>query len=110
MHRTSITLVRGLVALLLVFGLAGCDAFEVFDREKEIEGTIEAIAEDGSSLTVDGIEYRVTSQTEYEGITGLADLSVGDEVEIEYEEEGDSRVAVEVELAGAEDDDGGLFG
>jgi hypothetical protein len=47
----------------------------------------------------------VTGDTEYEGLTGLADLSVGDEVEIEYEDRDGGREAVEVELAGAEDDD-----
>ena len=41
--------------MLLVFGLAGCDALEginPFDNEKEAKGFIEAI--DGSTLTVDG--------------------------------------------------------
>ena len=103
-HTTAI--MKGGLLLLLVFGLVGCDSFDdLFENEKEVQGIVEAIAADGSSLTVDGIVYRVTSNTEYEGISGLADLSVGDEVEIEYEEQGGDRVAVEVELAGADDDD-----
>ena len=108
MHATSINFIRGLAALLLVFGLAGCDAFEVFDREKEVSGTVEEVGAD--YLIVDGITYEVTSRTEYEGITGLSDLAVGMEVEVEYEENGGTRTAVEIELAGADDDDGGLFG
>ena len=108
MYRTNSSLLRGLIALLLVFGLAGCDAFEVFDREKEVSGTVEEVGTD--YLIVDAITYQVTSQTEFEGLTGLADLEVGVEVEVEYEENGGTRTAVEVELAGADDDDGGLFG
>ena len=105
MKRAS-TLVKGLVMLLLVFGFVGCDTLEdlnPFDSEKEVTGTVEAIG--ASSLTVDGIEYRVTDKTEFEGLAGLSDLAVGDEVEIEYEENGGTREAVEVELAGADDDD-----
>ncbi len=97
---------KGLIMLLLVFGFVGCDTLEglnPFDSEKEVSGIIEAIGD--NSLTVDGIEYRVTDKTEFEGIDGLADLAVGDEVEIEYKENGGSREAVEIELAGAEDND-----
>ena len=97
---------KGLIMLLLVFGFVGCDTLEdlnPFDSEKEVTGIVEAIGD--NSLTVEGIEYRVTDKTEFEGITGLADLAVGDEVEIEYKENGGSREAVEVELAGAEDND-----
>jgi hypothetical protein len=100
------TILKGLVLLLLVFGFVGCDTLEdlnPFNNEKEVSGIVEAIG--SNSLTVDGIEYRVTSDTEFEGISGLSDLSVGDEVEIEYEEDGGTRTAVEIELAGADDDD-----
>ncbi len=104
MKRAS-TVLKGLVMLLLVFGFVGCDTLEdlnPFDSEKEVSGIVEAIG--SGSLTVDGIEYTVTDKTEFEGINGLADLAVGDEVEIEYKENGGVREAVEVELAGAEDD------
>lgn len=99
------TILAGLVVLLLVAGFTGCDALEdinPFHKEKEVEGTVEAVG--ASSLTVDGIAYTVTDDTEFEGITGLADLNVGDEVEVEYEDRDGGREAVEVELAGAEDD------
>ena len=105
MKRAS-TILKALVMLLLVFGFVGCDTLEdlnPFDSEKEVTGTVEAIG--ASSLTVDGIEYTVTDKTEFDGITGLADLAVGDEVEVEYEENGGAREAVEIELAGADSDD-----
>lgn len=103
MRRTNIIL-KSLVLVLLVSGFAGCDFLEdTFENEKEAQGIVETIGD--NSLTVDGIEYRITSKTEYEGISGLEGLSVGDEVEIEYKEEGGMRVAIEVELAGADDDD-----
>ena len=59
---------------------------------------------DVNALTVDGIDYAVTDKTEFEGFDSLADLAVGDEVEIEYKENGGNREAVEVELAGADDE------
>ena len=100
MKRTGIVL-KGLVLVLLTFGLAGCDTLEdLFEDEKETSGIVEEIGDD--FLVVDGIEYRVTSETEFDGLDGLEDLSVGDEVEIEYEEDGDIRVALEIEVG---DDD-----
>ncbi len=103
MKRAS-NVLKGLVMLLLVFGFVGCDTLEdlnPFDSEKEVTGIVEVIG--ANSLTVGGIEYMVTDKTEFDGIDGLADLAVGDEVEIEYKENGGVREAVEVELAGAED-------
>ena len=97
MPRTSFIPTARVLALFLLFsGLAGCDLLEdTLGNEKEVQGTVEAISD--SALTVDGIAYRVTSSTEYEGISGLGNLSVGDEVEIEYEEHGGSRRALEIE-------------
>lgn len=96
-------LFSGLLVILMAVTLVGCDTFEdIFENEKETQGIVEALTD--NTLTVDGIEYTVTSNTEYEGITGLADLQVGDEVEVEYEEKNGGREAVEVELAGADDD------
>jgi hypothetical protein len=102
--RRANTILKSLLLALLFASFTGCDFIEdTFDKDKEVSGVIESIGD--NSLTVDGIEYQVTSKTEYEGITGLADLSVGDEVGIEYKESGGAREAVEIELAGAEDDD-----
>ncbi len=101
MKRASMVL-KGLVMLLLVFGFVGCDTLESinpFGSEKEVTGIIEAIGD--NALTVDGIEYRVTDKTEFEGFNSLADLAVGNEVEIEYEEDSSgNRTAKEIELAG----------
>lgn len=108
MRRIHVLALNGLVALFLVVGLTGCDAFEVFDRDKETGGIVEEIGAD--FIVVDGVTYRVTSNTEFEGIDGLGDLSVGDEVEIEYKGEGSERTALEIEFGEEEDDDGGLFG
>lgn len=97
---------KGLVMLLLVFGFVGCDVLEdlnPFDKEKEVTGIVEAIGD--NSLTVDGIVYAVTDKTKFEGSLSLSDLTVGDEVEIDYEENGGIRTALEIELAGAENGD-----
>lgn len=103
-HATSI--LKGFALLLLVFGFVGCDTLEdlnPFNDEKEVQGIVEAIG--NNSLTVDGIVYTVTAETEYEGFTGLSDIAVGDEVEIEYTEDENGRTAVEVEDPANEDDD-----
>lgn len=86
----------GLVAL------AGCDALEdVFGGDQEVTGTVEQVGTD--FLTVDAIRYAVTADTEFEGFTGLADLEVGDEVGVEYEDRSGERVALEIEDAAHED-------
>ncbi|MBT8399141.1 MAG: DUF1344 domain-containing protein [Rhodothermia bacterium] len=88
------------IAFLLVGVLAGCDALESinpFDNEKEVTGTVEAV--DTSSLTVDGIAYAVTSDTEFDGYADLSEVSVGDKVEVEYDEKNGGREAKEVERA-----------
>lgn len=99
MKRTRTALLASLAALLLAFGTVGCDAFEdVFEDEKEVNATVEEVGD--GYLTADAIRYEVTSSTEFdEGLTGLSDLAVGDRVEIEYEESGGGRVALEIEPA-----------
>lgn len=99
------------VGLLIAAGLTGCDAIgEVFDRDNEVSGTIEALGESSVDLD-DGNTYRVTSNTEYEGVglDSFDDLQVGWEVDIEYEGEGSTRTALEIEH-GEEEDDDGLLG
>lgn len=102
MKRTRTTLLTGFAALLLAFGVTGCDTFEdVFENEKEVNATIEEVGAD--FLVADAIRYEVTSDTEFDGFDSLDDLSVGDEVEIEYEENSGGRRAVEIELGGDDD-------
>lgn len=101
-------LLKGLLMVLLVTAAAGCDTLEgmnPFENENEVSGVVEAIDTENNTLTVDGIVYTVTDDTEYEGISGLSDLSTGDEVEVEYEENSNGREAVEVGVPGADDDD-----
>ena len=97
--------VKGLALVLLIFMAAGCDTIgDLFENDKETSGVIVDIQ--GSTLSLDdGFDYTVTDKTEYEGVDGLAGLAIGNEVEIEYKENGGVREALEVELAGAPDDD-----
>ncbi len=103
------TLRAALMLCVFAFGMVGCDTIEgIFENEQEATGIVEAVDSDG--LTVDGIRYAVTADTVFEdGYDSLADVTVGDEVEVEYEEQDGSRVALEVEPKDG-DDDGGLFG
>lgn len=107
MRRTR-TILTGLFAVLLLVGATGCDTLEginPFNSENEITGVVETVDAQNNTLTVEGIQYTVTDNTEYEGIDGLSDLSSGDEVEIEYEEKSGGREAKEVEKGGSENDD-----
>ncbi len=96
-YRSVIPLVLTCLCLLVV--TSGCDGLgglNPFSNEKEISGVVENVTD--NSLTVEGIEYSVTSNTKFEGVTGLQEISVGVEVEIDYEEKSGSREAKEVDV------------
>lgn len=104
------TFLKRLLVACLVVGTTGCGALagiNPFDDEdeNEVTGVIEAIDAPNNTLTVEGIVYTVTDDTEFEGPSGLSDFSTGEEVEIEYKEENGERIAVEVERPEEDDDD-----
>ncbi len=110
MSRTPATPLARPAALLLAFSIMGCNAFGITgnedeDDENEVPVTVLAIGADYIDAD-DGIRYEVTAATKYEGLTGLSDLTVGDAIEIEFEEIANSnnRRALEVEVPGADDD------
>lgn len=93
---------HALVLLLLAFSAGGCNAFGITgeDDENEVRVTITELSPDSDYLVADdGFTYEVTANTEYEGLTGFADLAVDDVVEIEFENMSDSsnRRALEIE-------------
>ena len=109
MKRIAARFIQVFAVLFLIAGATGCDTFEVFDRDKEVTGIVEEVGD--GYLVVEGIRYEVNSKTEFEGdISGLSDISVGDEVGVEYKESSGTRTAVEIERGDEEDDDGGLLG
>ena len=76
------------------------------DDDFELEGFVEAVADDLSSVTVSGIEFLVTSNTELDDIVIGPDL-VGTYVDIEAEYVGGEYVATEIDREDElyEDDD-----
>ena len=74
---------------------------DVDDDEIEIKGFVEAIADDNSSITVNGIIFLVDAGTEFDDGLLLNDELIGRYVEVEADIVGDDYVAVEIE---AEDD------
>lgn len=96
-----------LAVVLLAFSLAGCNAFGITgDDENEVRVTITELSPASDYLVADDdFTYEVTADTEYEGLTGFGDLTVGDVVEIEFENIANSsnRRALEIE-AGSYDD------
>lgn len=103
-------MIAGLLVALLVVGTTGCGALaglNSFDDEdkNDLTGIIDAIDAPNNTLTVDGIVYTITDDTEFEGLSGLSDLSTSEEVEIEYEKENGERIASEVEGPEEDDDD-----
>ena len=102
MRRLQKSLFVSIALGMLVFSAMGCGAIEdVFEKEKEVTGLIEEVGAD--YLVVEAITYAVNEQTSFDGVSGLADLAVGTEVEISYEEAGNTRTALEVEVGGDND-------
>lgn len=108
MSRTRATPFVRLAGLLLALGILGCNSAvtgnEDENEQNEVPVTVLAIGTDYLDAD-DGIRYEVTAATQYEGLIGLSDISVGDAVEIEFEEIPNStnRLALEIEAAGADD-------
>lgn len=109
MTRTPAAPLARLAALLLAFSIMGCNAFGITGDEDEDNGnevrvSVLAIASDYLDAD-DGIRYEVTAATQYEGLTGFSDISVGDLIEIEFEEipNSNNRRALEIEVPGAND-------
>ena len=76
------------LAVLLALIAAGCNAFGITgeDDENEVRVTITELSSAADYLIAnDGFTYQVTADTEYEGLSGFADLAVNDVVEIEFE-------------------------
>ncbi len=104
MNRT----IARLAALFLAMGLVGCNAFgpnDGEDSENEVRVTVLALG--ASYLDAnDGLRYEITAKTVYEGFTSFADVTVGAEVDIEFEEipGSNNRTAIEIEDPTAPDD------
>ena len=109
MSRTPPTPFAHLAVFLLAFSILGCNQAvtgnEDENDQNEVPVTVLAIGADYIDAD-DGIRYEVTAATKYEGLTGLSDLTVGDAIEIEFEEIANSnnRLALEIEVPGANDD------
>lgn len=108
MNRTLFTPLARLTALLLVFGLVGCNAFTGTDENEANEVRVTVIAIGSDYLDADdGLRYEVTANTQYEGFSSFADVAVDAVVDIEFEEIANSnnRRALEIEAPGAKDND-----
>lgn len=109
MKRLLSTTLAPLAVLLFAFCLVGCNALGITgeDDENEVRVTITDLSPTSDYLVADdGFTYEVSASTEYEGLSGFADLAVGDTVEIEFEDIADSsnRRALEIE-AGSHDEE-----
>lgn len=97
-----------LLVTLAAVGATGCDALDdIFDSGEEVNGTIQSKDVQASTLTLtDNTVYVINGDTEFEGVSGLADakLAPGVKVEIEYENKNNQRVALEVGLEEGDDD------
>ena len=108
MKRLPSTMLAPLAILLFAFSLVGCNALGITgdDDENEVRVTITELSPTSDYLVADdGFTYEVGASTEYEGLSGFADLAVDDIVEIEFEDIADSsnRRALEIE-AGSYDE------
>ena len=102
MKNKFLLLARSLFLALLLVGATGCDTFEdILENEKEASGVVEEVGT--NFLVMEAIRYEVNDQTTYDGLSGLSDIQVGSEIEVEYTESGSTRTAVEIE-AGPDND------
>lgn len=84
-------------SMLLTLALLSSPMTARAHEDRDAEGKIDAI--DQSSLTVNGTVYHVDERTDFDdGLQGLADLKVGDRVEIDFVVSGERRIAREIEL------------
>jgi hypothetical protein len=70
--------------------------------EREMTASIDAFNE--ASITLLGQAIAVTDATDFEGFARLADLSVGDRVEVEFVLDGTTKRAVEIERDDEDDE------
>ena len=108
MHRNPARSFARVVLALFALGLAACNPFDLLgEDENEVRVTVSALGADFLDAD-DGFRYQVDSDTEFEGagLAGLADLAVGDVVEIEWAAvSADTRRALEIE-SGDHDESG----
>ena len=95
MSRKPVTPFARLAALLLAFSIVGCNQAITGEGGENEQNEVPVT-----------IRYEVTAATQYEGLTGFADIAVGDLIHIEFEEIANSsnRRALEIEVPGPNDD------
>lgn len=75
-----------------------------------LKGTVLSVGEDiltiqdqaAADSMISEVDFKVTEETRYEEIEALSELQEGDQVEIEYKQEGEEKIALRVEKVGAE--------
>lgn len=83
-------------SMLLTVALLSMPTASRANDDRDIEGKVEAIGQ--TSLTVKGKEFHVDARTDFDdGLTSLADLKIGDRVEIDYVISGERLLAREIE-------------
>jgi hypothetical protein len=105
MKITRIAANRLIVSLVVAMSLGGCNAVGISGEEDSNEARVTVTAVGADYLDADdGFRYQVSGNTEYEGLSGLSDVSVGEIVQIEFEEVSTgTRRALEIEADGPED-------
>lgn len=87
-----------LTVMTLMSALAGSGS-ALADDWRDIEGKVQAIDLNAGSFVVKGKTFYVTERTRWDdGLTRIADLAVGQKVEVDYVRHNDRLIAVEVEL------------
>lgn len=80
---------------VFVMALLGAAAVHADD----IEGVIEWVDPDARTLSVQGITFYTTSDTDYDdGLRQFGDLRVGQKVEVDFEYRNGRHIAEEIEL------------
>lgn len=63
----------------------------------DVEGPVESIDTEAKTLVVEGITFHLTEETEFEDIENFEAITVGQEVEVDYDERDGVHYAEEIE-------------
>lgn len=94
-------LAAAFVALPLTVASANKDGGPITGTVTDVsenEITVSKVDKEGE---LKDVKIRVNAQTETPGVSSLEELSVGSQVEIEYEKQGDEKVATSIQQTGA---------
>ncbi|HEY8540059.1 MAG TPA: DUF5666 domain-containing protein [Steroidobacteraceae bacterium] len=83
--------------LALLLGSTLAFAALANDRHREIEGTVESVDVSQGTLVVAGVTIHTDDRTDFDDYRSLADVKVGDRVEVDFIAREGRNIAIEID-------------